>query len=309
MGIRLAITCGDPAGIGPEVAAGWLRKKQFDDPTELVLIGYDHWIRQNLPHSRCEFVSIGDPEFVPIPGQPTPAGAQIAWDALEAAAAGADEGRWKGVVTGPVSKAWMQRVGFRYPGQTEFFADRWGGEPTMAFAGDRMRLALVTWHVPLREVPEALGMEALERTIGHANQLLIKMGIRTPKIGVCGLNPHAGEGGTLGTEEYNILDPALDTLRPAYPGLSPCLPADTVFWRHLQGDFDLVVALYHDQGLGPLKTLEFDRAVNLTLGLRHIRTSPDHGTAFNLAGKGEASDTSFARAIDYARLLAGTTWS
>ena len=300
---RIAITCGDPAGVGPEITARWLGGRDLLQPDEITLIGYDHWIRQNRPHSRSPVVSIGDPDFVPRPGEPTREGARIAADALEAAASGAREGRFDGVVTAPVSKKWLQDCGFYYPGQTEFFADRWDGDPTMAFAGESMRVALVTWHVPFRDVPAGVNRKTVERTVGHAMGFLEKLGVDRPRVGVCGLNPHAGEGGLLGTEEYDEIDPILKDLQPRYPGLSLCQPGDTVFWRHRRGEFDLVIALYHDQGLGPLKALEFDRAVNITLGLRYVRTSPDHGTAYDLAGSGRASAESFRRAVEYACLL------
>lgn len=301
---RLAITCGDPAGIGPEVIGAWLRGQDRVAARDLTLIGPAHWVRQNLPDTRAEGVTVGEEDFVAVPGQPTREGAAVALAALEVAAAGAEEGRWQAVVTGPVAKKWMQEAGFVHPGQTEFFAERWGGEPTMAFAGERLRVALATWHIPLREVPDALTPGVLERTVRHTWQLCRAAGVPRPRLGVCGLNPHAGEGGMLGTEEYDWIDGALDSLRPEFPGLSACQPGDTVFFRHLEGEFDAVVALYHDQGLGPLKTLEFHTAVNLTLGLRHVRTSPDHGTAFALAGRGLARADSLARAVDWALRLA-----
>ena len=153
-------------------------------------------------------------------------------------------------------------------------------------------------------VPEHLTASAFERAVRAAARLGRESGAPVPRIGVCGLNPHAGEGGLLGSEEKDIIDPLLARLRPAYPGLSTAQPGDTVFARHLRGEFDVVVALYHDQGLGPLKAVEFDAAVNVTLGLPHLRTSPDHGTAFGLAGTGRADPTSFANAVAVARKLA-----
>lgn len=174
----------------------------------------------------------------------------------------------------------------------------------MAFVGDRMRLALVTWHIPLSEVPRAISRSNLARTIRHAAVLArATAGLEEPRIAVCGLNPHAGENGMIGLEEQDFIDPIITELQRDFPCLSECLPADTLFLRHLEGEFDVVVALYHDQGLAPLKTIEFDSAVNVTLGLPHVRTSPDHGTAFALAGKREASGNSFANAIHLARQL------
>jgi 4-hydroxythreonine-4-phosphate dehydrogenase len=173
----------------------------------------------------------------------------------------------------------------------------------MCFSGGRLRVALATWHVPLREVTAHLGPHLLRRTVAAADQLARAEGVAAPRIGVCGLNPHAGEGGLLGSEERDLLDPLLEKLRAEFPGVSACQPADTLFARALRGEFDVVVALYHDQGLGPLKAVDFDEAVNITLGLPHVRTSPDHGTAYGIAGQGKASPRSFANAVTAARRL------
>ncbi len=216
---------------------------------------------------------------------------------------GCASGEFCGVVTGPVSKGALARIGYAFPGQTEFFAARWGGDPVMAFCGGRLRVVLATWHVPLCAVPQQLGPQVLRRTVAAADLLGNAEGMACPRIGVCGLNPHAGEGGLLGDEERDFLNPALDTLRLDYPGLSGCEPSDTLFARALRGEFDVVVALYHDQGLAPLKVIDFDEAVNVTLGLPHVRTSPDHGTAFGIAGKGVARGKSFANAVKVARRL------
>jgi 4-hydroxythreonine-4-phosphate dehydrogenase len=220
---------------------------------------------------------------------------------MERAAEGCRAGEFSGVVTGPVSKERLAAIGYGFPGQTEFFAARWGGEPVMCFCGGRLRVALATWHVPLCEVPQLLGPQLLHRTVSAADRLARADGIAAPRIGVCGLNPHAGEGGLLGGEERDFLNPALAKLRSEFPGLSPCQPGDTLFARALRGEFDVVVALYHDQGLAPLKVVDFDEAVNVTLGLPFVRTSPDHGTAFGIAGQGRAGATSFANAVAVAR--------
>ena len=173
----------------------------------------------------------------------------------------------------------------------------------MAFCGGKLKVVLATWHVPLHEVARMLGPHLLRRTVAAADTLARAEGIVAPRIGVCGLNPHAGEGGLLGHEERDLLNPTLVHLQAEFPGLSLCLPGDTLFARSLRGEFDVVVALYHDQGLAPLKVIDFDEAVNVTLGLPHVRTSPDHGTAFGLAGKGQASPRSFANAVTVARRL------
>jgi 4-hydroxythreonine-4-phosphate dehydrogenase len=165
---------------------------------------------------------------------------------------------------------------------------------------------LATWHVPLYQVARLLGPHLLHRTIAAASGLARSEGVVQPRIGVCGLNPHAGEEGLLGEEERDFINPALDKFRGEFPGLSRCEPADTLFARTLRGEYDVVVALYHDQGLAPLKTVDFDEAVNVTLGLPFVRTSPDHGTAFALAGRGQARITSFANAVTTARRL--VTW-
>ena len=173
----------------------------------------------------------------------------------------------------------------------------------MAFCGGRLRVALLSWHVPLREVAVHLTRDGFARTVHAADELARAEGVARPRIGVCGFNPHAGEGGLLGDEEVRLINPILDGLRSSYPGLSPCEPADTLFARQLRGEFDVVVALYHDQGLAPLKTVEFDEAVNVTLGLPFVRTSPDHGTAYGIAGRGLASPRSLGNAVAVARRL------
>ncbi|AHF93467.1 4-hydroxythreonine-4-phosphate dehydrogenase [Opitutaceae bacterium TAV5] len=307
-GLPLALTCGDPAGVGPEIIARWLETYPAER-ARVAVIGPASWL-ETLPGDVAAKVAVGEAGFAATPGQPAEAGARVARDAMERAAAGCLAGAFSGVVTGPVSKAWLARVGYPYPGQTEFFAARWGGEPVMAFAGGRLRVVLHTWHIPLRAVAAELSPEKLARTVRAAARLAgvfvpdhASSGMPPPRIGVCGLNPHAGEGGLLGTEERDVIDPILDTLRPEFPGLSRCEPGDTLFGRQLRGEFDVIVALYHDQGLAPLKVIDFDESVNITLGLPHVRTSPDHGTAFGIAGQGKASITSFANAVTVARRL------
>ena len=293
MRAKLAITCGDPAGIGPETVASWLAV----NPAEaegVTLVGPTRWLAGL--QTQAQKIAVGLEDFAAIPGQPTSDGALVAWAAMERAASGCKSGEFSGVVTGPVSKEALARIGYPFPGQTEFFAARWGGEPVMCFCGGRLRVALATWHVPLKQVPGMLTPQLLRRAIAAANEIARADGIVEPRVGVCGLNPHAGEGGLLGEEESKVLNPALDELRREFPLLSRCEPGDTLFARALRGEFDVVVALYHDQGLAPLKAVDFDEAVNVTLGLRGVRTSPDHGTAFGIAGKGIASGKSFANA-------------
>ncbi len=297
---RLALTCGDPAGIGPEIIARWLDANPAQAAT-VAVIGHGAWLKTlAAKFPKLTTHAVGDELALPPTGQPSLDGARIALAAMTRAAAGTRSGEFSGVVSGPVSKSWLQKIGFTFPGQTEFFAAAWGGEPTMAFCGGRLRVVLATWHIPLAAVPAALTPAVMRRAVESAAALAGKLNAR---IGVCGLNPHAGEDGLLGTEERDTLDPLLDVLRQTYPGLSRCLPSDTVFVRALRGEFDVVIALYHDQGLAPLKALEFDQAVNVTLGLPFVRTSPDHGTAYDLAGKGTASYRSFSRAVEIAHEL------
>ena len=282
------------AGAQPSQTASNARR-----PAQGAVIGPARWL-ETLP-AALQKIPVGAEDFVAVPGQPDGAGALVAWAAMERAAAGCAAGEFAGVVTGPVSKARLAAIGYEFPGQTEFFAARWGGEPVMAFCGGRLRVVLATWHVPLVEVPQLLGPRLLQRTVTAADALAKSEGVPAPRIGVCGLNPHAGEDGRLGEEERDFLNPCLAKMQPAYPGLSLCQPADTLFARALNGEFDVVIALYHDQGLAPLKTVDFDEAVNLTLGLPFVRTSPDHGTGFAIAGRGRASPRSFANAVAVAR--------
>lgn len=305
---RLALTCGDPAGIGPEIIAAWFAANP-GEAAGVAVIGPPRWL-ETLPPVAAK-VAVGIEEFAAVPGRPDGDGALVAWAAMQRAADGCKSGEFAAVVTGPVSKARLAAIGYRYPGQTEFFAAQWGGEPVMAFCGGRLRVVLATWHVPLVEVPQLLGPQLLHRTIAAADQLARADGIAEPRIGVCGLNPHAGEDGLLGLEERDFLNPALGRMRAEFPGLSLCQPADTIFARALgraggtgaDGEFDVVVALYHDQGLAPLKVVDFDEAVNVTLGLPFVRTSPDHGTAFGIAGQGKANARSFGNAVAVARKL------
>ena len=298
---KLAFTCGDPAGVGPEIIAAWLAAHPAE-AVDVAVIGPAPWLA--TLDTKAEKIAIGLEEFVLTPGQPTGEGALVAWAAMERAAAGAKSGEFAGVVTGPVSKAALAKIGYEFPGQTEFFAARWGGEPVMAFCGGKLRVVLATWHVPLCEVPQVLSPQALRRSVAAADQLARAEGVAVPRIAVCGLNPHAGEDGLLGYEERDFLNPALAKLAAEFPGLTPrCEPGDTLFARQLRGEFDAIVALYHDQGLAPLKVIDFDESVNVTLGLPLVRTSPDHGTAFGLAGQGRASATSFTNAVTVARRL------
>ena len=296
----LAITCGDPAGVGPEIIAAWLAANPAEAGA-VAVIGPARWL-ETLP-SAVTKIPVGLEDYAAVPGKPDGDGALVAWAAMERSAAGCKTGEFSGVVTGPVSKERLAAIGYPFPGQTEFYAAHWGGDPVMCFCGGKLRVALATWHVPLHEVVRVLGPNLLQRTVAAADQLAKADGIKAPRIGVCGLNPHAGEGGLLGLEEKDFLNPTLEHLRAQFPGLSLCQPGDTLFARALRGEFDVIVALYHDQGLAPLKVIDFDEAVNVTLGLPQVRTSPDHGTAFGIAGQRKASPRSFTNAVTVARRL------
>lgn len=290
----IALTSGDPAGVGPELLARLLDA----DRDGLVPIGPPSWL-DTLP---VPGIAVGPAGWRAQPGKPDANGQRVALAAMERAADGCRSGEFSAVVTGPVSKAGLASVGFRHPGQTEFFAERWGGEPVMAFAGGRMTVALATWHIPLGEVPRQLTQSAVARASSALDQLLAKLG-RGRRIGVCGLNPHAGEGGLLGSEDDGLIRPVVERLAAKGLDIRGPLPGDTAFARHLAGEFDGLVAMYHDQGLAPLKAVDFAEAANLTLGLPFARTSPDHGTAYELAGKGVADGRSLASALRLARAL------
>lgn len=276
---KIGITLGDPAGIGPEVARKALASGQ-------------------LP-SDCEYVVIGDERGF-IPGQPTSASAEHAFAALEEAVRLAGAGEIDAVVTGPVCKKAMHEVGFHFPGQTEFFAERTNTENfAMCLTGGALTVALVTAHVPLAQVPSLLRQDEIVRVGGLLGSFLRKRKILHPRIAMAGLNPHAGEEGDLGREEIEIIQPALKVLQQetALESFSGPHSPDTLFHQVLLGNFDGVLCMYHDQGLIPLKLHAFDQGVNVTLGLPYPRTSPDHGTAFSLAGTGQARADSMVEAI------------
>ena len=295
--LPIAVTCGDPAGVGPELLAAWL--KAYPAEAEAVVpIGPAPWIAQ-----LGIGIAIGPTDFQVTPGEPSTAGQLIAIEAMELAARGATGGRFAAVVTGPVNKKGLADVGYTFPGQTEFFAARWSGQPVMAFAGGKMTVGLVTWHIPLSEVARTLTGTDIRRTVLALIGLRKKLGDSKPRIAVCGLNPHAGEGGLLGKEDEAIIRPTVQTLRAEGHDVSGPLPGDTVFHRHLLGEFDAVAAIYHDQGLAPLKSVDFSTSANLSLGLKYLRTSPDHGTAYDIAGLGKADRGSFDAAMSLARKL------
>ncbi len=278
---RILITPGDPAGIGPEIIEKALASAE-------------------LP-VHCDYVCMPYPGGS-TPGQPDQQSARIALNCLEEAARLMKEGKADAVVTGPVSKESLQSIGFPYPGQTEFFCDRLGArDVTMCLSGDHLTVALVTIHISLADVAGNLSMESIV-TSGHhlANFMQQRLG-RQPRIAVCGLNPHAGENGAFGDEEIKIITPAIHALQRMEIGefSGPHVP-DAIFRDAVRGHYDAVLCMYHDQGLIPLKLLDFDNAVNITLGLPRPRLSPDHGTAFAIAGKDIADHSSILRAMQRA---------
>lgn len=275
---RIAITLGDPAGIGPEVV-------------ELALSS------GKIP-AGCEIEVLGD-RRAGTPGKPDTRSAAAAFNALELAVTALKEGRADAVVTGPVCKDGLQAIGFPFPGQTEYFAHAFGAKDFgMLLTGKTLTVGLATIHEPLASVPEMLTADRITRIGLLTAEFLKRRGIASPRIAVTGLNPHAGENGAFGDEEARIILPAIEKLSASGTAIysGPAVP-DAVFRDAARGHFDAVIAMYHDQGLIPLKLLDFDNAVNVTLGLPKPRTSPDHGTAFAIAGKNLADPSSMIAAI------------
>ena len=239
------------------------------------------------------------------PGQVRADAARAAYAYILSAAAAAQNRRLDAIVTSPISKEAFHLAGIREPGHTELLARLTGTRRfAMMLFGDRIRVVLATRHLPLRKVADALTPDAIVEAVEMLARALPWMGFRRARIGVCGLNPHAGDGGALGDEEKNIIAPALVRCRRRGWNVAGPIPADAIFHQHLAGTFDAVVAMYHDQGLAPMKMLSFESGVNLTLGLPIVRTSPDHGTAFDLAGKNKADPASTRAALDWAARLA-----
>jgi len=274
--IRIGITRGDPAGVGPEIVAAALRDFVLPDG--------------------CVFEVVGETSGH-IPGHPTEGSARSALHALEIAAAKLLSGEWNAVVTGPVCKHALHQIGYHFPGQTEFFAARAKVENfAMCLTGGALTVALVTAHMPISQVAEKLSAEEIVRVGELLRQFLLSRGNPNPRIAVAGLNPHAGENGDLGSEEIEIIEPAVKRLIERGEFSGPFAP-DTIFHRTIAGEFDGVLCMYHDQGLIPLKLHAFHEGVNVTLGLPFIRTSPDHGTAFDIAGTGLARSDSMKSAL------------
>ena len=317
----LAISLGDPAGIGPEVVAKcWDHRSAFNLPV-FVAVGDGRslaavWdgpiVTIDDPRDADSAFDVGLPLLhIPsgaadIPGRPSVAGAHCSLDSLELAVGLARSGSASAVVTGPVSKQQLYAIGFSHPGQTEFVAERCGiasENVAMMLAGPTLRTVPVTTHVPLGQVAERLTpalIEARGRAVMRGLQR--NFGLAEPRLAVAGLNPHAGEGGSLGREEIELIQPAIDALRAEGWEVAGPLPADTMFHEAARSRYDAALCMYHDQALIPLKALHFEEGVNVTLGLPIIRTAPDHGTAFDIAGEDRADPRAMAAAI---RMAAG----
>ncbi len=291
---RIAATLGDPAGIGPEVLHAAVRL------FPIAVIGPDSW-RSHFPEGTHWHAT---PERGPVTsGVPSTASARIAFDCLEIATSLAARGEIDALVTAPVSKASLYPLGFDWPGQTEYLAHRAGVQDfAMMLAGPSLRTVPVTIHIPLSEVLQQLTPALLARRLRVTHAAMIRdFAISSPRIAVAGLNPHAGEGGALGAEEQTIIAPVLEALRAEGMTLIGPLSADTMFHANARAHYDVALCMYHDQALIPIKTLDFDEGVNLTLGLPYVRVSPDHGTAFDIAGRGLARPDAMIAAVRMAQ--------
>jgi 4-hydroxythreonine-4-phosphate dehydrogenase len=312
----LAVSLGDPAGIGPEVVGKcWDYRDRFGlapfvaigDPRSLAAVWDGPVATIDDPREADSAFDVGLP-ILPIasseadlPGHPSVAGAHCSVDALELAVGLARSGSASAVVTGPVSKQQLYGIGFSHPGQTEFVAERCGVSPSnvaMMLAGPTLRTVPVTTHLPLAEVVDALNSALIEaRGRAALRGLQRNFGIADPRLAVSGLNPHAGEGGSLGREEIELIIPAIDALRAEGWRVTGPHPADTMFHAAARANYDAALCMYHDQALIPLKALHFEDGVNITLGLPIVRTAPDHGTAFDIAGQDRADPRAMAAAI------------
>jgi 4-hydroxythreonine-4-phosphate dehydrogenase len=275
----VAITAGDPAGIGPEIA-----RKAADDPRVRAV---------------CEPVIYGPPDASRFePGILSAEAGRAAYDAICAAVRDALDGRVSAIATAPVNKLGFSRAGLHWKGHTDLLADlTHAPRVAMMFWSEPLKVVLATVHVPLAEVPRLLTRALLGDIIDLTARELPRFGIVRPRLALAGLNPHAGEEGLLGSEETQVLRPAVEDARSRGIAIDGPFPGDTIFGRATRGEFDAVIACYHDQGLIPVKLLAFGRAVNVTLGLPIVRTSVDHGTAFDIAGKGIADPSSMIEAV------------
>lgn len=318
---------GDPAGIGPEIILKALRllHEQPRAGMHISIAGmaavFDAAAKaMALPNLESypdvALIEVGNGSAAPAFGQPSAQTGELAYRAIVAAVEATRNGHADAIVTAPLSKEALHLAGHHYPGHTELLADLTGGtSPVMMLAHEDFRVSHVTTHIPLEQVPARATPERLERAVALTHQALVRIGIATPRIAVAALNPHAGEGGVFGRYDIDVAAPVLERLKAQGIDVSGPVPGDTVFVKMRARQFDAVVAMYHDQGHIPVKLLGFSvdpktgawdalSGVNITLGLSVIRTSVDHGTAFDIAGKGVASERSLIEAIEYAQLLA-----
>lgn len=320
----LAVTMGDPAGIGLDIVLSAWAKRQSEPLPPLVFIADPGAVEDraralglSIDVVVVDRVVLGDrrPDRLcilpvrlatkPEPGRPDPANGQAVIASIERAVAETAAGRTSAVVTAPISKATLYSGGFGHPGHTEFLGElaklHYPGQqstPVMMLAAEELRVVPVTVHMPLAAVSEALTIDRVVEVCRiTARDLVLRFGLDRPRIAVAGLNPHAGEGGSLGLEEIEIIAPAIEALRKEGLHVTGPLSADAMFHAAARQQYDVAVCMYHDQALIPLKTLAFDTGVNVTLGLPFVRTSPDHGTAFDIAGTGRASPVSFIAAL------------
>jgi 4-hydroxythreonine-4-phosphate dehydrogenase len=315
----LAVALGDPAGIGPEIVAKAWDARDEHDLAPFFAVGDQRSIEAvwsgpvRLISSPDEAVSyfssalpliqIHDTADI-VPGQPDLAGARCALDSLELAAGLARSPIVGGLVTAPVAKSQLYAIGFTHPGQTEFVAERCGvsaANTVMLLAGPTLRAVPITTHVPLREVVNMVSVDLIVAKARATERGLIRnFGIERPRLAIAGFNPHAGESGSIGREEIELIIPAIEILRAEGIDVTGPLAADTMFHARARAQYDCALCLYHDQALIPLKTLHFDEGVNMTLGLPIVRTAPDHGTAFAIAGQNVAHPGAMIAAISLA---------
>lgn len=317
--LRLAITAGDMNGIGPEVVLKCLSDPRLLRYVEPVIIGSPGVLAEHLSHLRLDdvhLIQVASPDDAVDEGMvavldPTPGerhrvvfgsisaeGGRLAMLSVKRAVEGCLDSTFDAMVTAPISKEAMSLAGHQEPGHTEFIAGMTGGEPLMMMVSDRLRVALVTAHVPLRHVPERITADAVfSKLKALSDSLRLDFAIDRPKVAVLGLNPHAGDGGVLGDEEHRILAPTIRASADAGLHAFGPFPADGFFASRAFAEYDAVLAMYHDQGLVPFKAISFESGVNYTAGLPIVRTSPDHGTAYDIAGTGRASAGSMRAAL------------
>ena len=328
----IGITMGDPLGIGPEVVVKALADASLRAAARFVVYGdnelmlaaaekariHPTWFRATVDHARDGAMVLGDFTVIDYgvaatlgaDREPSKSGGLASKTFVEDAIADAmrapgDPRRLDAVVTAPISKESWTLAGFRWPGHTELFAARTKARrQAMAFISPRLKVVLATTHVPLMEIRNLLTIGRVHEPITLGHEICQQLGIAKPRIAVCGLNPHAGENGLFGDEEIRVIRPAIDMAKATGIDVHGPFPGDTIFIDAAAGKWDLVVAMYHDQGLIPVKLLGWDKAVNVTLGLPIVRTSPDHGTAFAIAGRNQASEGSMKSAIELAVRLA-----